>query len=173
MGRASRQKRERRAEKWARIMDRVRLVMEADQADMCATCAFRDPEAFICDPLIAEKLLKSFQTHQPFFCHKDMETDVEGAYLPPKRPDGRPDVARMHMCAGYLAFVRRFQDAPEAFAEAVAELRKRLLARFLSDEESALAGRFRELTDGRVDVELLDNALTMFAETKRGRELMR
>jgi len=156
VGKASRRKRERERAKMDFAVSRFNLAMDALAADPCETCAFRDPEAWIADPAIPQKLADAMARHQPFYCHQGLET-IDNVYQP------APDPSTMKMCAGFARLYRRLgsRSAIEQLA-AIRALQSGLLKRYLTTDDET-PNRLR----GPGGVEALAQALDVMADLRR------
>lgn len=99
MGRASREKRQRRAVREAVLSGAARV-----ENAMCESCAFVDPTAQSDDPELLEKLRRCFSTGERFVCHRDFPQDASGRYRPT-----RDHIRAAPLCAGFAAVRREFE----------------------------------------------------------------
>ena len=149
MGRA---RRDRTRRQLRRLLTGARRLDAQEAKPPCATCAFSDPEAWIADLRMAEKVLGCLREphRHRFFCHEGLKTGGEygTTYQVPRTPDGRPDAAQLTRCGGFLRWAVPWYDRPrhEQVAE-VDRLQHHYLTRFLaSTHEMAVEWRRQGFT---------------------------
>ena len=161
--------------KAARAMQRLYVgayKREAQDAKKpCADCAFVDPEAFVADVDMAQKLLDCLTGTAPdFYCHEGMPQAINldgtaGAWLPPRTADGTIDTSQMTRCGGYLRFAVKYRFASEAAQrQAIADLQRHMVARFLASDVD-YAADLRTACGG--NAALLAEALNRLAALKK------
>jgi len=130
----------------------------------CDNCAFSDPEAWLADQAIAQKLLACLAPgHTPFYCHKGLQrSGADGnEFTPHLSADGSIDTARMTPCGGFLQWAKRWRHKPaKQQQQVVARLQLMYMRRFLASDHPA-AVEFRHI---EVTPEHLQQAIEMMAD---------
>lgn len=99
----------------------------------CATCAFRDGEAWVADKRMYFKVLECAVTNpgKPFYCHQGMPLD-DNEYIPPTLPDGSADESKLSLCGGMVRFKQSLRGLDQRTRRRrVREIQKQMLEQFM------------------------------------------
>lgn len=101
MGRASREKRERRA--FAARLAILNAGAERVCEKVCDSCGFFDPAALQDDPDLVFNIAAALKLGKRFVCHEGFPQDAEGKYIPTKEEmDAAP------LCAAFASIRKEF-----------------------------------------------------------------
>jgi hypothetical protein len=142
MGKAAKLRQQRRLQ---RLIQEARRLEAQESKPPCESCAFKDPEAWIADLRMKEKLTQCLQDpRHRFYCHEGLPVDEDNRYQPPTRADGRPDASQMPLCGGFLRWALAVREKPPKEQERIlSALQQHFVSRFLTTD-LPLAQEWRE-----------------------------
>jgi hypothetical protein len=129
--------------KLRKIFDEAKRLEVQEAKPPCTTCWSVDPECWVADRAIGQKLLTCLRNHDYFFCHDGLSLDAEGhAYQAPVKADGAPDRSQMTPCGGFIRWAAQVRDLPTPQQEReVRQLQRHFLERFMTMDQ---AEQFRD-----------------------------